>query len=51
MNPTAASEVPQGSDDSSNKGHLVMLLPMCLDLALTPCDAPELKQVAVALVR
>eukprot|EP01032_Pedospumella_encystans_P015971 gene15971-18240_t len=44
-----ASEVQQGSDGS--KGHLVMLLPMCLDLALTPCDAPALKEVAVALVR
>ena len=44
-----AGEVQQGSDGS--KGHLVMLLPMCLDLALTPCEAPALKEVAVALVR
>lgn len=44
-----AGEVQQGSDGS--KGHLVMLLPMCLDLALTPCDAPALKEVAVALIR
>ena len=44
-----AGEAQQGSDGS--KGHLVMLLPMCLDLALTPCDAPALKEVAVALIR
>lgn len=47
----AATEGQPGGADSRSKGHLVLLLPMCLDLALTPCDAPVLKEVAVAIIR
>lgn len=36
---------------AADKGHVVLLLPLCLDLVLSSCNAPELKAVAVALIK
>lgn len=44
------------SSNSSNseectKGHLALLLPLCLDLVLTRVNAPALREVAVSLIK
>lgn len=35
----------------AQKGHVVLLLPLCLDLVLSSCSAPDLKAVAVSLIK
>lgn len=56
MAPTSAeaetsSASPSRPSSVAEKGHVVLLLPLCLDLVLSSCSAPDLKAVAVSLIK
>lgn len=44
-------EGDEGRSAPDARSHLSMLLPMCLDLVLAQCNAPELKSVSVSLIK
>lgn len=45
------SSSSSSSSGGADKAHVVLLLPLCLDLVLSLCAAQELKAVAVALIK
>jgi hypothetical protein len=53
--PTAPSAAQAGhgfaEQGEADHQHLVLVMPLCLDLVLSPCCAPQLKAVAAAAVK
>jgi hypothetical protein len=49
--PSAAQANHGFPDQEADHQHLVLVMPLCLDLVLSPCCAPQLKAVAAAAVK